>query len=110
MKKIVGIFKDKNIVFKELKRILLSELGIRKRYEVFEGVDIKNRFYLVFKVERKSRFLSKNAEDLIDIYHKVSKEKEHSFRYVCVLFLTPFCSKAKDILLSKDFKVIDATL
>ncbi len=110
MRNTVEIFKNKNILFKELNRVVLRDFGIKKRYEVFEGVDIDNRYHLIFKVERKSRFLSKNADDLIYIYQEISNKKEHGFRSVYVLFLTPFCSKAKNILMSNGFKVLDASM
>ena len=110
MKTIVEIFKKRKTIFKELKLIDLKALGVKKRYEVYDAVDIKNRYFLIFRVERKSRFVSKNALDLVEIYEKILKTKEHNYKYIYVLFFSPFCSKSKKLLQERDFKVLDATL
>lgn len=110
MKNIVEIFKNRGVVFKELKKLDLKKFGIKKRYEIFEGVDIKNRYYLIFVVDRKSRFVSKNVDDLLQIYQKISSIKDYNYKFLYTLFLTNFCSKAKDLLIKKGFKIVDASL
>lgn len=108
MKAVIEIFKNKKSIFKELKAIDLKKFGIKKRYEVYEAVDIKNRYVLIFNVKRKSRFISKNARDLIEIYKNILDSKEHSYRFIYVLFFSPYCSKTKNILKEEGFKILDA--
>lgn len=110
MKTIVEIFKKRKILFKELTLLNLKEYGIRKRYEVYEGVDVKNRYFLIFCVQRKSRFISKNAKELLEVFKKILENKNHTYKFIYVLFFSPYCSKSENILKERGLKIVDASL
>lgn len=105
MKELTHYFTCKNILFKELNTILPKTLGSRKKLEIFTGVGIDSNYYAIFIVDSKSRFIRKNAEDLLELYGKLVDFKEHNFKKKIVLISSPLCSKAKAFLKENGWKV-----
>ncbi len=98
MKELVELLKRKGLLLKELKPVDLKSLGIKKRVEAFEGVDISNRYVLILHIKRKSRFLRKDAEDLLQIKDLIQRSLNHGFKRFIAVVEAPFCSKAKEYL------------
>lgn len=110
MKDLVNKLKNAGYIFKELKPLNLKDFGIRKRYKVYEGIDIKNRYSLIIEIDRKSRFLSKDALNILELISKISDEKKHSFKLNILYITSPVCSKAKTLLNGNGVKIVDASL
>ena len=105
MKELVELLKKRGLLLRELRRVDNKELGIRKRVEIYEGLDTSNRYILIVKVGKKSRFLKKDAEGLLRIKELVQSVLSHGFkRYVAVLE-GPVCSKAKEFLQQEGWSV-----
>jgi len=110
MKNIVEFFKNKKLLFSELRSINLKDFGIKKRYKIYEGVDIKNRYVLIIIIDRKSRFLSRDAESILGTVEIIKEKKDHGYKLIYTLISSPICSKAKKILEDRGYKVINDSL
>jgi len=98
LKELTNYFLKKEILFKEIKEILPKDLGSRKKIDIFIATSIKREFYAIFIVDAKSRFIRKNAEDLLVIYEKLIEYADHNFKKKELLISSPLCSKAKKFL------------
>ena len=98
MKNIVDYLQEKNIIFKSLKSITPKELGSRKKIELYLGVDLKGFYAVVMSVEKKSRVLRKEAEELMLLHEKLEKYIDSSIKKKYMIIKAPLCSKAKAML------------
>ena len=106
MKEIIDLLRKEGLVFEQLHPLEPAKFGIRKRIELYEGVDLKKRFVLVVFLERKSRFLQKDAEALEEIVAVLESALGHAFAKKVLLIKAPLCSKAKEFLQKRGFRVI----
>ena len=105
MKNIVDYLQEKNIIFKSLKSITPKELGSRKKIELYLGVDLKGFYAVVMSVEKKSRVLRKEAEELMLLHEKLEKYIDSSIKKKYMIIKAPLCSKAKAMLEEHGWKV-----
>ncbi len=98
MKDLTKYYLDKDILFKEIKEVSVKDLGSRKKIEIFTATSVSKEYYSIFIVDAKSRFIRKNANDLIDLAQKLADFKEHNFKKKELLISSPLCSKAKKFL------------
>lgn len=105
MKKLTTYFTNKNILFKEIKQISPKELGSRKKIEIFSATSVDLNYYAIFIVDSKSRFIRKNANDLIELCGTLSSYLEHNFKKKELLISSPLCSKAKEFLKENGWSV-----
>lgn len=96
---------QKDILFKDIKEVLPKELGSRKKLTIYVATSIKNEYYSIFIVDSKSRFLRKNASDLILLNEKLINFQEHNFKKKVLLISSPLCSKAKKFLQDEKWSV-----
>lgn len=105
MKYIVEFLSKKNYIFKKLLKIDLKLLGSRKKIELFEGVDTKSNYVVIFKIDQKSRFITKNAKEIEELLEKLIKLKQHNYKKKILLISSPLCSKAKKYLEELKWKI-----
>ncbi len=105
MKAIVEYLQEKHIIFKSLKSITPKELGSRKKIELYLGVDLKGFYAVVMSVEKKSRVLRKEAEELMLLHEKLEKYIDSSIKKKYIIIKAPLCSKAKAMLEEHGWKV-----
>lgn len=105
MKDITSYFVKKDLIFKKFERVEPKELGSRKKIEIYYALGIDKNYYAIFKLEAKSRFLKKNAEELITLLGKLIDLKDHNFKKKYLLISSPLCSKARTFLKDNGFKV-----
>ena len=98
MKEVTGYFAQKGVIFKSFGPVSPKELGSRKKIEIYEAVSVSKEYYAVFVVEAKSRFLKKNAGELIELLGKLIDLKGHNYKKRYLLISSPLCSKAKSYL------------
>ena len=93
---------EKNIILKEIKDITPKT---RKKIKVYLGVDMKDYYYLLVELNTKSRFLIKNAKELIDFITPLSEVNFKNNKKI--LFIeAPICSKAKEFLRQNGWRII----
>lgn len=105
MKDLTTYFMNKNILFKDIKEILPKDLGSRKKIVIYVATSIKGQYYAIFIIESKSRFIRKNAQDLIELCDKLALYLNHNFKKKELLIKSPLCSKAKTFLKNQGFGV-----
>jgi DNA polymerase-3 subunit alpha len=69
-------------------------------------VDMKNNYYLIVKLNKKSRFLMKDAKELLEFLAKIKKIKDINFKYKkrVLLLSGEICSKTKEFL--KEWRIL----
>ena len=108
MKEIVEYLQQKKIIFKSLKEITPKEIGSRKRIGLYVGVDLKGYYALVMVLEKKSRVLRKEAQELMVLHEKIQKYIDSSINKKYILIKAPLCSHAKAMLEENGWKVFTA--
>jgi len=106
MKAVLEPLQARGYLFKRFEPFALKTIGSRKRIEVYHGIDLKNRYVLVFVVNKKSRVLQKEVREWFDL--KVRIENYYGYRILqnIAVIHAPLCSKAKALLESEGWKVI----
>lgn len=105
MKNLVEYLNHKNIIFKSLKGITPKELGSRKKVSLYIGVDLKGYYALVMDLEKKSRVLRKEAEELMLLHEKAELYIDTKITKKYIVIKAPLCSKAKLLLEERGWKV-----
>ena len=105
MKKIVEYLHSKKLIFKSLKEITPKELGSRKKIALYLGVDLKEYYTLVMCIEKKSRILRKEANELMLLHEKMEKYIDSKITKKYIIIKAPLCSKAKALLEEQGWKV-----
>ncbi|NQY94295.1 MAG: hypothetical protein HRT43_09040 [Campylobacteraceae bacterium] len=98
MKELTNYFVNKNIIFKELNEVFPKDLKSRKKVRIYDGIGVDKKYYAIFILDAKSRFLRKNANDLMDLCNKLIDLKKHNYKKKELLISSPLCSHAKKLL------------
>ena len=106
MKDIVEFLSKKKIIFKELEKFDIKEIGSRKKIDIYLGIDTSSNYTLIVVMKRKSRFLQKDVEWLEEIFQKIVELKEHNFKKKIFIYDMPMCSKAQKKLKEERWKLI----
>ena len=105
MKEIVEYLQGKNLIFKSLKEITPKELGSRKRVTLYVCVNLKGYYALVMSIEKKSRILRKEANELMLLHEKIEKYIDSRITKKYIIVKAPLCSKAKVLFEENSWKV-----
>ncbi len=105
MKELTKYYLNKDILFKEIKKVSVKDLGSRKKIDIYVGTSVFKDYYAIFIIDAKSRFIRKNAEDLISLCEKLALFEEHNFKKKELLIRSPLCSKAKKFLQENKWSV-----
>ncbi len=105
MKALTKYYLDKDILFKEIEKVLPKDIGSRKKIDIFVATSVLKEYYSIFIIDSKSRFIKKNAQDLIELNKKLAEYKGHNFKRKELLIFSPFCSKAKRFLEENSWRV-----
>ncbi len=105
MKELTSYYTNKNILFKDIQKVEPKELGSRKKIEIYSATCVDSKYYAIFKIDAKSRFLKKNAEDLMLLEDKLASYLGHNFKKKEVIINSPLCSKAKQYLKDNKWSV-----
>ena len=98
-KQISELLRSKKLLLKNFKMLDTKEFSKKRSYEIYFGVDLDGFFTLVFVRNAKSRFISKDANELLNL-DKIVKKR--------VLFYnSQMCSKSKKILEESEFIFYD---
>ena len=107
LKDIVEFLSKKKMLFKSMSQISPKELGSRKRLLIYLAVDMSNYYNLIIYISKKSRFIQKDAKDLIDLHNRVERLKDIIIKKRILLIDTPICSKAKGMLIEEGWRVFE---
>jgi len=107
LKDLVEHFSKKNILFKDLSTIDKTLLKTRKKIDIFSATDIKKNYHSIFTINQKSRFLVKNAEELIVLNEHLQQLENHNFKYKHLIIHGAICSKSISLLKEIGWKIHD---
>jgi len=107
LKKIVDILNSYNMTLLRLEEVSMTLLGSRKKIRLFCGLTQKKYYICIFFVGQKSRFLRKNANELLELQEKLEKLKNRRYKKRVLLISSPLCSKAKSFLSSEGWKIYE---
>ncbi len=105
MKDLTKYFLDKEILFKEIKEIYPKEISSRKKIKIYLATSVTKEYYLIFIINSKSRFIRKNANELIELNNKLETFVDHNFKRKELLISSSLCKKAKKFLQDNKWKV-----
>jgi len=105
VKEITKYYLDKDILFKDIEEVNPKELKSRKKIKIFVSTCTNKDYYAIFIVDSKSRFIRKNAEDLMILENNLAQYKEHNFKKKELIISSPLCSKAKKLLEENKWRV-----
>lgn len=105
MKELTHYFNEKNILFKTIKEVEPKVLNSRKKIRIFSATGIDKNYYAIFILNSKSRFLRKNAQELMELCQVLADFEGHNFKKKILLISSPLCSKAKEFLKENDWSV-----
>jgi len=105
LKDLTKYFLKKGVLFKEIKPICTKSLKSRKKIDIFTATSVTKEYYSIFIIDTKSRFVRKNASQLMELCDKLSVFVEHNFKKKELLIKSEICSKAKKFLEDAKWKV-----
>ena len=105
MQIIVDSFRKKGKLYKKMQEILPKELGVRNRIKIYKATDITGYFWAIFAISQKSKLLMKDVHKFEEIYEKLSIYFGHDFKHKGLFIDAPLCSKAKEALNAKGWKI-----
>lgn len=105
MKNIVEYLQQHNIIFKSLDTVSPKELGSRKKIDIYLGVDLDGYYANVMLLEKKSRILRKEAQELMVLHEKLETYIDSSIKKKYIIIKAPLCSKAKALMEDKGWRV-----
>jgi len=105
LKAVVEYFAKKRVLFKSFKETDKTLLKTRKKVVIFASTDIKGNYHSVFKIDQKSRFLIKNAIELVELEYKLQQLKKHNFKYKHLIIGKAICSKSISYLKERGWQL-----
>lgn len=105
MKTFVDYFSNRGVLFKSFKEIDKTLLKTRKKVLIFVSTDIKGNYHSIFQINQKSRFLLKNAIELVELEIKLQQLEKHNFKYKHLIIGEAICSKSINYLKEKGWQL-----
>jgi hypothetical protein len=105
MQTLVDALRLKGKIYKKMQEISPKELGIRNKIKIYKATDIRGYFWAIFAISQKSRVLMRDVHKFEEIFEKLSIYLEHDFKHKTLFIDAPLCSKAKEALGSKGWKI-----
>jgi hypothetical protein len=105
VKTLADLMNEKGYIFKSVNEIDKKILGSRKKIDIFMCVDRKSYYHIVFITMQKSRFLLKNAEEILALEEKIKSIRLHNNKYKHLFVKEQMCSKAKSFLQEQGWSI-----
>ncbi|MCF6201473.1 MAG: hypothetical protein L3J42_05065 [Hydrogenimonas sp.] len=107
MKSVLAPLQERGYIFRRLEPFSPSLVGSRKRIKIYHGIDMQKRYLILFAVKRKSTILLKDVTEWLELKSKIENYLGYPILQNLALFEAPICSKAKRMLESEGWKVIE---
>ena len=92
-------------LFASLVTIDKTVLHTRKKMTILSGIDLKSFYHLMFDMEQKSRFVMKNAKEILALEEQVVLHVNHRFKHKHLLLNAPLCSHAQKYLEEEGWRI-----
>ncbi|WP_086229087.1 hypothetical protein [Campylobacter devanensis] len=103
--RICNIFNQRKILLKNLRTIDIKEFSKKRNYQLFLGIDKSGFYNLIFFRDSKSRFVSKELEELREISELVKRKFDTNIVKFVLFYSSPICSKV--LKSNSDWKFYD---
>jgi hypothetical protein len=110
MKTMIDILLQHGIICPRLSPIDKKELGIKKKLELYHGVDKNSHYTAIIHLQTKSRFIQKNVLDIEALFQLIKEKIGHNCKHKIVVLQSPLCSKAEARLKTNGWRVIIDTV
>ena len=77
----------------------------RKKMTILTTTDTKKNYHCIFIVEQKSRYLLKNAMELVELEDKLQLLEKHNFKYKYLMISEAICSKSINYLKERGWRI-----
>ena len=94
IKELTGFLNEKGYLFKKVTTIEPKEIKSRKKICILSCTDINSHFVSIFIIDQKSRFLIKNAKEIIELKDRLILHEDHNFKKNIFIIKSEVCSKA----------------
>ncbi len=104
MKRVLEKISSKTLfsAFSSLDKTILKS---RKKMSLYSGVDTNSFYHVVFQIEQKSRFVFKNAQEVVDFEKIIVLHVNHNYKYKHLLLCAPLCSRAQKYLQEEGWRI-----
>ncbi|BBG65412.1 hypothetical protein NNO_0709 [Hydrogenimonas sp.] len=106
LKSLLSPLAERGYIFKKFEPFSPKKVGSRKRISIFHGLDVQNRYLLLFHIKRRSRVSVKDAKEWLELKSMIENYYGHSILINIALVEAPVCSKAKALLESEGWEVL----
>ena len=80
IKELTGFLGKKGFLFRKINNIEPKTINSRKKITIFSCTDDKSNFVSIFIIDQKSRFLIKNAKEIIQLKDRLVLEENHNYK------------------------------
>jgi len=94
IKNLTSFLNTKDFLFSSFVKIEPKQINSRKKIQIFSACDIKKNFVSIFVIDQKSRFLIKNAKEIIELKDRLALKEDHNFKKNIFIIKSEVCSKA----------------
>ncbi len=98
-------FSNRGVLFKSFKKVDKTLLKTRKKVAIFASTDTKGNYHSIFQIHQKSRFLLKNAIELVELEIKLQQIEKHNFKYKHLIIGKAICSKSISYLKNRGWQL-----
>ncbi len=106
MKSVLAPLQAEGYIFRRFEPFSPKKVGSRKRISIFHGVDLHNRYLLVFAINRRSRVVVKEVKEWLELKSMIEVYCGYAIRINIALVEAPLCSKAAALLESEGWRVV----
>ena len=94
IKELTSFLNTKGFLFSSFVNIEPKQINSRKKIQIFSACDIKKNFISIFIIDQKSRFLIKNAKEIVELKDRLVLKEDHNFKKNIFIIKSEVCSKA----------------
>ncbi len=105
MKNILDYLQKRKYIFKKFEKIDNKILKTRKKIEIYKAVNLKSFYMAIFFYNGKSRFILKNAKEILELMEKLKDISKHNYKKSILMVEGAICSKAKKILEDNGWRI-----
>ncbi len=105
MKSILDYLQTRGHIFKKFEKIDNKTLKTRKKIDIYKAVDLKSFYVTIFFYNGKSRFVLKNAKEILELMERVKEVSGHNYKKSILVVDGAICSKSKKFLEERGWKI-----
>lgn len=106
MKTLIESLAKQDMIFKDISKLDLKKLKIKTKVNIYQATSLNGDYCSIFKIDKKSRFITKDSLKILSINEDLKIFCEHNFAKSFLYISSPLCSKAKKVLENESWTII----